>query len=85
MEHLKHNAPDSRQWRINKKGLPCKYCGSKPILARSGQNGVGWSIQCPTSAKHYYGFEQWVGKCLRKWNLHNDPKVEQKVLPHDPA
>ena len=75
MEHLKHNAPDKRKWRINKKGLPCKYCGSKPILARSL---TGWTIQCPTSQRHYYGFEQWVGKCLRKWNLIHDPKIEEK-------
>lgn len=63
MKHVP--GPDSRKWRVIEGAKPCKMCGAQPIAAKSAS---GWNLQCPTNKRHGYHFEQWIPKCVRKWN-----------------
>lgn len=62
--------PDTRKWRVVTNTVPCKECGNLPIAARSA---AGWTMQCPTDCRHGYLFEQWMSKCVRKWNHFQNP------------
>jgi hypothetical protein len=68
MQHVE--GQDSRKWRIVSAALPCKECGKQPIAAKSS---AGWTLQCPTDHHHGYHFEQWLPKCVRKWDHFQKP------------
>lgn len=65
------NGPDSRKWRIIASAKPCKACGAQPIAAKTS---VGWNLECPTNAQHGCHFEQWLPKCVRKWDHFHAPQ-----------
>lgn len=66
MEHVE--GPDKRKWRKVVAAKECEVCGAIPIAARTAS---GWELHCPTDYHHGYHFEQWLSKCVRKWNIHN--------------
>jgi hypothetical protein len=69
MDHVQ--GPDNRKWRTVTGARPCRTCGNQPIAARSGR--VGWHLQCPTDWHHGLHFEQWLPKCIRKWDIVQSP------------